>query len=248
MLAHSAGERDVRVVSDGQELLEQLNRRLERDVVRFRESHVWRVLSSAASSTQLLSAVLRELYWEIHCYQPFTTKAGFAMIGGADVVDRKRMRTMLLHKWEEVEHRQWALDCYLALGGDPRRGAALPMSAQSFAVCAVWERMSARCGALSYVGAEYLFEALTARLTPIVADVLAKRGFGGEALQFITEHAVEDQKHQQLFAKLIVEIGNAHPEGSAEILYCYDCFNAVYPMPVWEACVARAEVSGAHGE
>lgn len=232
---------ELRTTSPGRSLLNELDKRLDRDVERFLSSNVWSVLSSRSTPTRTVTAILRELYWEIYSYQEHTTKAGFHMIGGASVSDDKIMKTLLLHKWDEVEHRQWAWECYLALGGEPARAAVERMSPGSFAVAAVWERLATHLHALSYVGAEYLFEALTARLAPIVVEALHERDIRSDGLRFITEHATEDQKHKNLFEHLIVQIGDAYPRLHEEVLYCYDCFNSVYPMPIWEACVARGE-------
>lgn len=225
--------------TSGRALLTELERRLESAVEAFLGSRVWSVLSSPETSTGTVIAILRELHWEIHCYQPRTTKAGFHMIGGAAVEDMKVMRTLLLHKWDEVEHRAWAWECYLALGGDPGRSERL--SPEAHAVCAVWESM-AKMSALSYVGAEYLFEALTARLTPLVVNALRRHGLAAEGMRFIVDHAVEDQKHKNLFEHLIIEIGDAHPELHDDVLYAYDCFYAVYPAALWEGCLRRAEI------
>src|SRR5450631_2406026 len=107
--------------SVGPRIVAELDQRVAEVVNEFQSSVLGELLAGSESSASLLAATIREIYWEIHCYQPFTTKAGFSMIGGASPEDKKVMRTLLLHKWEEVEHRVWALDGYKALGGDQSR-------------------------------------------------------------------------------------------------------------------------------
>ncbi len=234
------------IVSDesvGTQIVTELNHRVADVVEEFQSSALGQLLAESDPSTELLTATIREIYWEIHCYQPVTTKAGFSMIGAANPEDRKVMRTLLLHKWEEVEHRVWALDGYKALGGDQSRiGREGEMTSPgAFAVAAVWERIARTIHPLAYVGAEYLFEDLTARLSTLATESLQKRGLSKEGLRFIVDHATEDEKHSQLLKRLIEEIGRTHPALGRQILFAFDCFRQVYPMPLWLASYARAK-------
>lgn len=234
------------LVSDesvGTQVVAELNRRVADVVEEFQSSALGRLLAGPDSSVGLLTATIREIYWEIHCYQPFTTKAGFSMIGGADPEDRKVMRTLLLHKWEEVEHRVWALDGYKALGGDQSRiGKECEMTSPgAFAVAAVWERLADTIHPLAYVGAEYLFEDLTARLAKQATESLQKRGLAREGIRFIVDHASEDERHSQLLKRLIKEMCTIKPALKPQILFAFDCFRYVYPMPLWLASYARAK-------
>jgi pyrroloquinoline quinone (PQQ) biosynthesis protein C len=183
------------------------------------------------------------VYWEIWCYQPITTKAGFAMIGSMGPTERKVMKSLLMHKWEEVEHVLWALDGYKALGGDQSRigNEAFFTSPGSFAVAAVWERLAAAVHPLAYLGAEFLFENLTARLTRLVNDALLKRGLSQQGMRFLVDHATEDERHSHLLEKLIGDVIERYPELSNQILYAFDCFHQVYPMPLWVGSYRRAQ-------
>jgi hypothetical protein len=234
------------LVSDesvGTQVVAELNHRVADVVEEFQFSALGRVLAEPDSSVDLLTATIREIYWEIHCYQPFTTKAGFSMIGGASPEDRKIMRILLLHKLEEVEHRVWALDGYKALGGDQSRiGKEGEMiSPGAFAVAAVWERLARLIHPLAYVGAEYLFEDLTARLAKLATESLQKRSLSQEGIRFIVDHSSEDERHSQLLRKLIEEVCATEPALEDQILFAFDCFRQVYPMPLWLASYARAK-------
>ena len=229
--------------SVGARVVVELNKRVANVVEEFQASALGQLLTEPDSSVSLLTATIREIYWEIHCYQPFTTKAGFSMIGGASPEDRKIMRILLLHKWEEVEHRVWALNGYKALGGDQSRiGKEGEMTSPgAFAVAAVWERLARIIHPLAYVGAEYLFEDLTARLAKVATESLQKRALSQEGIRFIVDHASEDERHSQLLRKLIEEVCAIKPTLGRQILFAFDCFRQVYPMPLWLASYARAK-------
>ena len=231
--------------SKGLQIVAELDQRVASVVEEFRASPLGQLLADPNSSASLLAATIREIYWEIHCYQPFTTKAGFSMIGGADPEDRKVMRILLLHKWEEVEHRVWALDGFIALGGDPSRIGRenVLISPGAFAVAAIWERLASVLHPLAYVGAEYLFEDLTARLAKLASESLIERGLSPQGLRFIVDHASEDERHSQLLKKVIEEVCLRRPEMANEILFAFDCLRQVYPMPLWLASYARANQS-----
>ena len=220
----------------------ELDRRIASVVGEFQASPLGELMAMPDSPVSLIAATIREIYWEIHCYQPFTTRAGFALIGAAQPEDRKVMRILLLHKWEEVEHRVWALDGYKALGGDQSRigKEAEFTSPGAFAVAAVWERLAREVHPLAYLGAEYLFEDLTARLAKLFSVNLSKRGLSEKGIRFIVDHATEDEKHSQLLKTLIGEVEQHHPELESQILFAFDCFHQVYPMPLWLASYDRA--------
>jgi hypothetical protein len=227
----------------GARIVAKLDRRIANVVKEFLESSIGRLVAATDSQNSVVAATLREIYWEVHCYQPLTTTPGFAMIGSVGPEERTIMRALLLHKWEEVEHRVWALDGYKALGGDQSRigKEAEFMSPGAFAVAAVWERLARTVHPLAYLGAEYLFEDLTARLTKLVNESLVKRGFPQQGMRFIVDHATEDEKHSNLLTKLIHDVVQRRPELEPQILFAFDCFHQVYPMPLWLGSHARAQ-------
>jgi hypothetical protein len=92
------------IVGDGRTVAE-LDRRVASLVDEFTDSPIGKLVTALESPIELVTATVREIYWEIHCYQPCTTRAGFTMISGLPPEERKIMRILLLHKWEEVEHR-----------------------------------------------------------------------------------------------------------------------------------------------
>lgn len=227
------------------EIVVELDRRITSIVDEFAASPLGMLLGNPEASPEMLTATIREIYWEIHCYQPITTRAGFAMIGATDPQHMKIMRVLLLHKWEEVEHRVWALDGYRAFGGDLSRiGRESEFtSTGAFAVAAVWERMSRELHPLTYVGAEYLFEELTARLAKPAAECSARLGLSKPGMRFIVDHASEDIKHSRLLKKIVVEVVRHRSDLHNQILYAFDCFRQVYPMPLWLESYRRAQLA-----
>ncbi len=233
----------VAVKSLGNCLIQALNARVDEVLGEFHDSPLGILIRDSASPRALVAATIREIYWEIHCYQPATTKAGFVLIGAMNPRERKIMKALLLHKWEEVEHRVWALDGYIALGGDRARIGQEDQNCSpgAFAVAAVWERLASTIDPLAYLGAEYLFEDLTAKLTRIVTASLGHRGLAPQGMQFIVDHASEDERHSAMLQKLLLEVHECHPEKREQILFAFDCFRHVYPMPLWMASYERAK-------
>jgi len=219
-----------------------LDTRIQRIIQHFKQSQTWATLIAPHSTIDQIHAVLREVYWEIHCYQPWTTQAGFAMLGRIGPDELKVMRTLLLHKWDEVEHRTWALDGYKAFGGNPQQIGCESdfMSPGAFAVAAVWERLATQVEPLAYLGAEYLFEDLTSHLTRDLTAALSTRSLSKVGMRFIVDHATEDVKHSALLKRLISEVTTRKPELHAQILYAFDCFQHVYPMLLWNGSYERA--------
>ena len=234
-----------RVLNDsaGAQVVAKLDERIARVVEEFQKSPIGRLVAAPDSSASLIAATISEIYWEVHCYQPLTTKAGFAMIGSVGPGERNVMRALLLHKWEEVEHVVWALDGYKALGGDQSRiGRETEFTSPgAYAVAAVWERLARTVPPLAYLGAEYLFEDLTARLTKLVNESLSKRRFPTDGMRFLVDHATEDEKHSNLLKKLIQDVVHRHPELAPQVLFAFDCFHHVYPMPLWLGSYERAQ-------
>lgn len=221
-------------------IVAELDARIESVMGEFLASPIWHALESPSTPPSTVKAILREVYYEVCCYQVLTTRAGFLWIGSIEPAERKVMKTLLLHKWDEVEHLEWARQGFISLGGDPSRLSNLSMSPESHAVAAVWRSLAETAPPLSYIGAEYLFEALTAAVTKVVVPKCRNAGMSRDSIYFVEEHATEDVKHTNLFTHLAADVCVRHPELAKPILYAFDCFHAVYPMPVWMAAFRRA--------
>jgi hypothetical protein len=193
--------------------------------------------SGTAAST--LRAFYREIYLRVSWYQPHTTEAGFHMLGRLPKDENRLLRSLLAHKAEEAEHGQWARRDYLALGGS-QLAVNGPADPPSFAVAGLWWRMAMVEEPFGYLGAEYLFEYLTARIVPIVLPNVMAKHPSGSGLGFLIEHATEDVKHTNLLRHWVGDVVTRHPQSAASMLRCFDYFRHVYPVPVWRSAYESA--------
>ena len=94
---------------------------------------------------------------------------------------------------------------------------------------------------LGYLGAEYLFEQLTALVTQAALPVIEGRDLPRDGLRFVIEHATEDVKHATFIKHLILDVVTRYPHSAPAMLRCFDYFHAVYPLPVWDEAYVRAQ-------
>lgn len=224
---------------DADGCLAALDARLHDVEAEVHREECWRKLVADPPGAAHVTAMLREVMLRVSWYQPHTTEAGFHMLGRLPKQENHWLRALLNHKAEEAEHGLWALRDYLALGGTPERAEG-PPSPASFAVAGVWWRMAYVAEPLGYLGAEYLFEALTARVAPPLCTTLERFGLSGPGSGFIVEHATEDIKHTNLIRHLVADAVTKYPHAARAILDGFDCFRAVYPIPVWREAHASA--------
>jgi hypothetical protein len=199
----------------------------------------WALVADENADPERFKAVVREIFLAVHMYQGHTTEAGFRMIGRLPKCEVKLMQVLTHHKADEAEHGLWAWQDYLALGGD-KAVEANAESPATFAVAAVWWWMAENCNPYGYIGAEYLFENLTERVTKDIVAMLMSKSISPVGMRFIVEHATEDEKHSNLFRHLIKDTLTRKPESFFEMLRCFDLFNQVYPIPVWDEAYKRA--------
>jgi hypothetical protein len=220
------------------ETFAELDRRVDACFERVKSSRPWLLFADPRTPVKQVLSLVREIFRSISWYQPHTTEAGFHMFGRLPKGDVQLIRALCSHKAEEAEHGLWAWEDYKKLGGDPSQP---PMSPATFAVAAVWWRMAQVEEPLGYLGAEYLFEQLTALVAPAALEIFSSRGLSGNTgLRFIAEHAVEDHKHATFLKHMILDTVTRYPQSSDAMLRCYDYFEHVYPLPVWEEAYERA--------
>lgn len=221
------------------EIMTELDRRVEAVYSEVEQQGFWRALFSDSTSNEMLRRMLKEVFLSVYWYQRHTTEAGFHMIGRLPKGEVRLIKTLCNHKAEEAEHGMWALRDFLAMGGDEVH-ANLNLSPATFAVTGVWWRMATIEDPFGYLGAEHLFEYLTARVTaPLVAE-FQRRGFDASRAGFIVEHATEDVKHTNLIRHLIGDSVTRFPASAESMLRCFEYFHHVYPLPVWNEAYERA--------
>jgi hypothetical protein len=220
------------------DVLRRLNSRVDDVECAVHREPCWHLMIAADARTEDAAALLREILLRTYWYQRHTTEAGFHMLGRLPKHENLMLRSLIAHKAEEAEHGEWALRDYLALGGDERvaQGGESPASV---AVAGVWWWMARREPPLAYLGAEYLFEELTARLCRTLVPIL-QRSFAAERARFVVDHATEDVRHANLIRHWIQDAATRYPETQAAMLRSFDLFRHVYPLPVWREAFAAS--------
>jgi pyrroloquinoline quinone (PQQ) biosynthesis protein C len=133
----------------------------------------------------------------------------------------------------------------VGLGGAEAAARATRMSPTAFNTAAFWRMLAHKRDPYAYLGALYLFEGLTPIVTGMVKGNLADRGVPAAALEYIEFHSTEDIRHTKIVDHLIAEMSATAPEAEDSIIFGFDTFRQVYPLPGWWAayrrgCAARA--------
>jgi hypothetical protein len=228
--------------SSAEQLADWLDSRVAEILADVEKSEIWSLVVGPGARPELTKAILREIYLEIVMYQPDSIEAAVASIAQFP----RRMPVawfdeMLHHQVEEFDHGEMALRDYVALGGNELDARKRPQSPGAFGVAAVWRNITHKRDPFVYLGAVYLFEALT----PIVttkAKAALQRSMRGDAsgLEFIIHHATADLEHAATMRRLIIDVAKAYPDKIESIAYGFEYFAHVYPLPVWSNALRRA--------
>lgn len=186
--------------------------------------------------------ILKEIYLEISMYQPDAIEAAMASIAQFPrAMPVALIDEMLHHQIEEFDHGEMAVRDYLAMGGSEKDVRGRPQSPSAFAVAAIWRNITHKRNPFAYLGAVYLFDALTPVVTDEVRVHLAKRIGTSEGLEYIVHHATADIEHEEQIRKLILDVASLYPEKIESIIYSFEYFAFVYPLPCWTAAMRRAD-------
>lgn len=228
--------------ASGAETVARLQRKLVALLTQIEQSETYRLVAAPETSSQVTVAIIRNILLEVFSYGPHVTEATFTAIGRMPKDRPDLMRPMVLHDLSEVNHGELALQDYIRLGGDERQARTRRITPASFVMGATCRLLAERDDPFAYLGYIFLFEALTPVLTERAQAFLAAKAFPNEARHFIDLHATEDVAHARLLADLIERVVNDFPSSAEAIEYGFDCFAAVYPLPIWDAALARARV------
>jgi hypothetical protein len=207
-------------------------------------SEPWLAVSSSDADPPLVRAVVKHILLEVFSYGPHVTEATFTAIGRLPKTRGDLMQVMINHDLDEVDHGEMALKDFVKLGGDEAFARGRRITPASFAMAATVRMLGEREDPFAYLGYMYLFEALTPILTEKARHFLAAKAFPKDAQHFVDFHATEDIAHAKVLRTLIERVVKDYPSAAASIRSGFDCFAAVYPLPVWAAALerARAEV------
>lgn len=223
------------------EVVHWLDARVKKLLQAIQREPFWLELTDPATDTTVVRAIMRQVYLEIVGYQPDVIAAAIASIGQMPrSMDPRLVRSMLVHQADEFDHGEMALRDYVGTGMDEAEARAARISPEAFAVAGVWWMIVHRRDPFAYLGALYLFEGLTPTVTAAVKSRLQDKGFGKSTLEYIDFHSTEDIKHANLVEHLISTVAWNYPHAVASIKHGYECFEAVYPLPLWRAAHRRA--------
>ncbi|WP_439605037.1 iron-containing redox enzyme family protein [Shinella sp.] len=208
------------------------------DVMKWRG---WQMINDPTTPREHIIGLVREIFRSVCWYQSHTTEAGFHMFGRLPKNEVRLIQQICSHKAEEAEHGIWAREDFGKLGG--ANSSLPPASPATFAVAAVWWRMAEIEEPLGYLGAEYLFEQLTALVTQAALPIIEGRDLPRDGMRFVIEHATEDVKHATFFKHLILDVVTRYPTSDQAMFRCFDYFHHVYPLPVWDEAYERALAS-----
>jgi hypothetical protein len=217
------------------------------------ESKLWDLLGNAEKSDlylrvtdpnatpEFVSTVVRYVLLEVFSYGPHVTEATFTAIGRMPKTRPDLMKPMILHDLDEVDQGEMALKDFVKLGGDESWARTRRMTPASFAMAATVRFLAATESPFAYLGYMYLFESLTPILTERLKRILAVKQFPRTAQKFLDFHAEEDVAHAKALQAFIERVLRDYPEAAAPIEYGFDCFAAVYPLPIWSAVLQHVQ-------
>ena len=208
------------------------------------QADFWQTINSPDTDPLLVREVMKQVYLEIQWYQPDVIEATIAVIGQLPrSLSARRIRTMLIHQAEEWDHGEMAVRDYVNLGGSEAEARSSRMSVTAFATAAFWRMLAHKRDPFAYLGALYLFEGLTPIVTGRVKGQLSEQGIPESALEYIEFHSTEDIKHAKVVDHLIAEVLAEFPEASDSVMWGFDAFRHVYPLPGWAAAYQRGRAA-----
>lgn len=229
---------------DRHEVVDWLEQRVDALFKRVQGQEFWHAITSGSLDTRLVQEIMKEQYLQIVGYQPDAIEGAIAAIAQFPrSLDPRLIRSMLVHQADEWDHGEMALRDYVGLGGNECHARQRPMSAEAFSVAAVWRLIAHKRDPFCYLGALYLFEGLTPQVTAAVKGHLRRGGVSEDSLEYIEFHSTEDIKHANLVNHLISTVARQYPESVASMKYGYECFEHIYPMPVWAKAYERAKAT-----
>jgi len=223
-----------------EDFVRHLDKKVSGMLSRVETSEVYRIASDPNSDSRLVANIIKYILLEVFSYGPHVTEATFTAIGGFPKNRPDLMRPMILHDISEVDHGEMALQDFIKLGGNEAWARSRRITPVSFAMAATCRMLAQLENPFSYLGYMYLFECLTPILTERGQTFLTAKGFPAAARKFIDVHATEDIAHADALAKLVARVVRDYPDAASAIDYGFDCFAAVYPLPIWESALQQA--------
>lgn len=225
----------------GEQLAEKLDTRVADILAEIEGSPVWCTIMDSATPVILKMCILKEVYLEIAMYQPDAVEAAIAAIAQMPrSLPVRYFEEMLGHQIEEFDHGEMAVRDFVGLQGSEDYARSRAQSPSAFAVSAIWRNIAFKRAPFTYLGAVYLFDALTPVVTARVLSALGEKG-AQPGMEFIAHHATADIAHAESLRALIVDVADHFPATRQDIAYGMAYFAHVYPLPCWTAAYRRAQ-------
>lgn len=201
------------------------------------QSAPYRSLFSPATPMAAVKEFVRNVLFETHSYGHHVTEAAFTGLGRLPKSKPQIIAGFSEQLIDEVFHPEIAGQDFIRLGGSAT-DHPVRLSPESFAVAATARTLATHESPFCYLGFIYLLENTTPILADRVQQLFASRQFD-QIGRFIPLHAKEDIKHQQLIQEHTENLVTLFPEAAADIQWGFDCFAAVYPLPIWQCAFAK---------
>ena len=224
---------------------DHLDNRIDEHLGRIELSEPYRLVASHDSDSDLVIRFVRHALLEVYSYGPHVTEATFTAIGRFPKDRPDLMWPLIKHDLAEVTHGDMALRDFIRLGGDGRWARERRMTPASYAMAATCRMIAERESPFAYLGYMYPFEALTPTLMERAIRFVADHGFPQSARRFIDVHAEADVEHSDELRAMIIRIVTDYPAAAEAIEHAFECFVAVYPIPIWESALGRAKLESA---
>jgi hypothetical protein len=229
------------------QVADHLDSRIEEIFRDLQQSHVYRIVESPDTDPRLVIGLIKWYLLEIFSFAPHVSEATFTAIGRLPKTRPDLMKPMIQHDLEEVDHGEMALRDFVRLGGDEQFARARRISPASLAVAATCRMLAERENPTSYLGYMYLLEELAELMLKRWLRLVTARGLPAEGRYFLDFHAKADVGHSNLLRNIIIRVIRDYPETAEAVVYGFDCFAAVFPLPLWETALrhARQELAAA---
>lgn len=215
---------------DPEAFADYIDKKMLHQIQVIRDSEIWKTISSPESSQALVQAMVKYVLLEVFSYGPHVTEATFTAIGRFPKNRPDLMKPLVHHVLDEVNHCELALLDFVRLGGDEKWARSRKITPESFAMGATCRLIATRELPYAFLGYMYPFESMTPILTKEAQAHLAAKQFPTEAREFIDFHAEEDIA--RALRNMLIRIVGEFPEAKQAIDYGFDCFSAVYPLPI----------------
>ncbi|QCI66759.1 hypothetical protein [Phreatobacter stygius] len=190
----------------------------------------WKFISNRHAPKPQSLALAREIMDFIGWYQAHRAEACLTLANRLEANEAEIVRALCD---DTADRRPGAEDDHASLLGQPLTPAC-------FAVAAVHGRIAETDDGLGLIGADYLFEQLTALITQAAQPISEARDRPNDGMSLAIKRAASNAGRANLARQLILDVATRSPESAKAMLRGLDCFRVVYPLPVWDEAYERA--------